>query len=78
MHAQRFPLVSTWYTNLTGQLFKVRMILYRGDKLSLIAIEYLDGNREIITRNDWECLKLMKHSTERSQSVFRQTEEYTF
>lgn len=78
MHAQRTPLVNTWYTNLTGQLFKVRMILYRGEKLTLIAIEYLDGNREVITRNDWECLKLMKHSTEKRQTVVQQSEEFTF
>ncbi len=67
MHAQQPPVVTAWYTNLTGQLFKVKMVSYDSEgELDRIVTEYLDGERQIISRHDWLCLKLMKHAAMKS------------
>ncbi len=62
MHKIQEPVPNAWYTNLTGQLFKVRMLSYGQDGLTSIVIEYLEGAQQIINRQEWVCLKLMKHT----------------
>ncbi|MDH5377729.1 MAG: hypothetical protein OEX00_05365 [Gammaproteobacteria bacterium] len=56
------PIVNAWYTNLTGQLFRVKALSYEREGLSRIVIVYLDGKQQIINRQEWECLKLIKRA----------------
>ena len=56
------PTVNTWYTNLTGQLFKVRFVMHIESRISHIMIEYVNGATQTINHHEWECLKLTKHS----------------
>lgn len=62
MHSQQDPIINNWYTNLTGQLFKVRMASYSSEGIGSLVIEYIDGTKQVISREEWNCLKLMKHN----------------
>lgn len=62
MHRHQNPIINNWYTNLTGKLFKVRMALYVDSDVSRLVIEYIDGSRQIISREEWDCLKLLNHN----------------
>ena len=73
MHSQQDPIINNWYTNLTGQLFKVRLASYDVNGVGSLMIEYIDGTRQIISREEWDCLKLMKHSARRYKAA--RTEE---
>ena len=65
MHSQQDPIINNWYTNLTGQLFKVRMASYSSEGIGSLVIEYIDGTKQVISRDEWDCLKLMKHNARR-------------
>lgn len=55
------PIVGGWFVNLTGQLIKVKLVMYEQDKLHRVLIQYLDGTIKLINKDDWFCLKLNKH-----------------
>jgi hypothetical protein len=74
MHTQQEPVVNAWYTNLTGQLFKVRAVAYNQSGLSSVVVSYLDGTRQIISRQEWLCLKLMKHAVSQARTRRPSTE----
>lgn len=59
------PVVNAWYTNLTGQLFKVRFVMYCEGQVSHVMIEYVNGTLQTINHHEWECLKLIRHSSTR-------------
>ena len=67
MHSSQDPIINNWYTNLTGKLFKVRMASYDENGIGSLVIEYIDGSRQIISRQEWECLKLMRHNSSRTR-----------
>jgi len=73
MHTQQDPIVNNWYTNLTGQLFKVRMVAYDSIGLSHLVIEYIDGSKHVISKLEWDCLKLMTHSNQRKKEHSEET-----
>lgn len=78
MHYQQDPIVNNWYANLTGQLFKVRMVAYSQVEMEGLIIEYIDGSQQSITRQEWNCLKLMKHNSSRQRELAeKSTEELT-
>lgn len=60
------PTVGSWFVNLTGQLIKVKLLIFNKDKLQRILIQYLDGNTKLINHEDWLYLKLNKHINETS------------
>jgi len=62
------PIVNAWYTNLTGQLFRVKALSYDREGLSKVVMVYLDGKQQIINRQEWECLKLIKRAVSRRES----------
>ncbi len=68
MHKLQKPIPNSWYTNLTGQLFKVKLLAFNRNGLTSIAIEYLEGTHQIISRQEWACLKLIKHTIEKNDS----------
>lgn len=67
MEQNQKPTVNTWYTNLTGQLFKVRFVMYVESQVSHIMIEYVNGTTQTINHHEWECLKLVRHSYSRKE-----------
>ena len=62
MDQNQEPTVNIWYTNLTGQLFKVRLVMHIGSRISHVMIEYVNGTTQIINHHEWACLKLAKHA----------------
>lgn len=77
MHIQHSPIINNWYTNLTGQLFKVRLVAYDSEGMGSLVIEYIDGNKQVISKQEWDCLKLMKHSNARQKAIAEAPEEIT-
>ena len=59
---QKTPRINHWYVNLTGQLIKVRMLVFEPEGLKQVVIEYLDGTKTPVNRHDWDCLELAEHS----------------
>jgi hypothetical protein len=55
---QQEPVPGNYYINLTGQLIRVKMILYSGLDASRVVIEYLDGRRIHIDIQEWDWLDL--------------------
>ena len=54
------PIVGAWFVNMTGQLIKVKLVMYDKDMLHRVLIQYLDGTMKLINTDDWYCLKLNK------------------
>jgi len=63
------PTVGSWFVNLTGQLIKVKLVMFDQDKLHRVLIQYLDGNTKLINHEDWSYLKLNKHVSEAGLSM---------
>lgn len=59
-HVQE-PIVGSWFVNLTGQLIKVKLVMFNAETLQHVLIQYLDGKTKLINKDDWFCLKLNKH-----------------
>ena len=61
------PQSNEWYTNATGQLFKVRLVGYRGADMFSMVIEYIDGRTQTMTNQDWSVLQLIRHKMAQSK-----------
>ncbi len=55
------PEVGNWYMNMTGQLIKVWALAYSKEQLAKVVIEYLNGEKRIISIGDWNHLDLEVH-----------------
>lgn len=55
------PIVGTWFVNMTGQLIRVKMLMFSNNKLQRILVQYLDGSTKSINSDDWLNLKLNPH-----------------
>ena len=55
------PTVGAWFVNLTGQLIKVKLVMFEEEKLHRVLIQDLDGTTKLINKDDWFCLKLNNH-----------------
>lgn len=62
MSLMQKPIVGTWYVNPTGMMLKVRMIGIAGKRLSDVVIEYVEGNTQVITIDDWQMLDVTVHA----------------
>lgn len=58
MTIQHQPIPGRYYINLTGQMIKVRALLYRDGLLNKVIIEYLDGNIIYVAADEWSWLDL--------------------
>lgn len=58
MAMSRKPVPGCYYINLTGQLIKVRALLYVQGTASRVLFEYLDGNRANVSLEEWDWLDL--------------------
>ncbi len=61
MFCTQKPVVGAWFVNLTGQLIKVKLLMFNGQQLEHVLIQYLDGSTRLIKKDDWFCLKLNRH-----------------
>ncbi len=55
------PEVGNWYMNMTGQLIKVWALAYHRGRLTTVVIEFLNGERRILSLADWNRLDLEVH-----------------
>ena len=58
MYTMHEPVVGSWYANRTGKLMKVRLLSYQHETVTAVMIEYLDGTRQVIDSDAWNCLEL--------------------
>ena len=64
------PTVGAWFVNLTGQLIKVKLVMFVDEEnLHRVLIQYLDGTTKLINKDDWFCLKLNKHIHEAGMTM---------
>jgi len=56
------PVSGSWYVNRTGKLVKVSLLLYAGETLSRVMLEYLDGMKVVVTIDAWSRLDLRIYS----------------
>ena len=63
------PVVGSWFVNLTGQLIKVRLVMFDDQSMHRVLIQYLDGKTKLIDKDDWFCLKLNKHIHETAKTM---------
>ena len=56
------PVSGSWYVNRTGKLVKVSLLLYAGETLSRVLLEYLDGMKVVVTIDAWSRLDLRIYS----------------
>ena len=62
MAVQQTPIPGNYYVNKTGQLIKVRYLLYSEGDISRIILEYLDGRRMFVELEEWSWLDLVRYS----------------
>ncbi len=62
MSKQKKPVPGEYYINLTGQLIKVRYLLYNQAEISLVMLEYQDGHRLSVQLDEWHWLDLKPYS----------------
>ncbi len=55
------PRVGSWYMTSTGQLIKVWATAYFAGRRERIAIEYLNGRKRLLNRQEWSQLQVELH-----------------
>jgi len=62
MSNKQEPVPGNYYVNLTGQLIKVRYLLYSGGEISMVMLEYQDGHQLKVQLDEWLWLDLRDYS----------------
>ncbi len=62
MAVKQEPVPGYYYINLTGQLIKVKALLYVEGGLQRVVVEYLDGKVLNIRLDEWNWLDLSVYS----------------
>ena len=62
MAVRQRPVPGLYYINLTGQLIKVRALVYSAGVLTRVVVEYLDGRRARLPLDEWNWLELDRYS----------------
>jgi len=62
MSNKREPVPGNYYVNLTGQLIKVRYLLYSGCEITMVMLEYQDGHQLKVQLDEWLWLDLRDYS----------------
>lgn len=55
------PRVGSWYMTSAGQLIKVWAMAYFDGRRERIAIEYLNGRKRLLNRQEWSRLEVELH-----------------
>lgn len=58
MEFSQRPISGYFYTDSSGQLVRVRLLLYVGSRVSRVVIEYLDNQILYVSMEEWEDLEL--------------------
>jgi len=61
MFSTQEPIVGTWFVNMSGQLIRVKLLMFSDNKLQRVLVQYLDGSTKSINNDDWLNLKLNPH-----------------
>ena len=61
MFSTQEPIVGTWFVNMTGQLIRVKLLMFSNNTLHRVLVQYLDGSTKSINHDDWRSLKLNPH-----------------
>lgn len=62
MSIQQNPIPGRYYINLTGQMIKVRALLYLEGSLNKVTMEYLDGSVIHVAVDEWGWLDLSMYN----------------
>ena len=66
MSVKQLPVAGYWYADVTGRLIQVRLVLYRGDRICRIGLDYGNGKRVFVRLSGWNILNLALHSPRRA------------
>lgn len=62
MSNKLIPVPGNYYVNLTGQLIKVRCVLYSDGVLTVIRLEYQDNHQLAVRLDEWNWLDLRPYA----------------
>ncbi len=62
MTVRQKPVPGFYYINVTGQLIKVRALLYAQGCVRRVVIEYLDGSVINLALEEWDWLDLARYT----------------
>ena len=58
MNTTHEPVAGNWYAHKSGKLFKVKLVSLKNNVVDSIMLEHIDGSRTVITKNDWQELRM--------------------
>lgn len=58
MNTTHEPVAGNWYAEKTGKLFIVKLVSLKKGVVENVMLEHLDGSRTIITKNDWQDIRM--------------------
>lgn len=67
MRASEDPVVGSWYNDRDGDLVRVRLAGYRHEELKTLLLEYMDGQRELVSLDTWYKMELHRDMLSVSQ-----------
>ena len=78
MTVRQKPVPGFYYINLTGQLIKVRALLYVEGAVRRVILEYLDGSVVKLALEEWDWLGLARYTDwlERNRPAMGREREY--
>lgn len=78
MTVRQKPVPGFYYINLTGQLIKVRALLYVDGRVRRVVLEYLDGSVIKLALEEWDWLDLARYTDwlERNRPLLEREREY--
>ncbi len=62
MAVKQKPVPGYYYINLTGQLIRVKALLYVDGNLARVVIEYMDGRTVKVSAEEWAWLDLSMYT----------------
>lgn len=62
MTGRQRPVPGFYYINFSGQLLKVRALLYADGQVRRVVLEYLDGSVIHVAIEEWEWLDLARYT----------------
>ena len=65
MSIQQKPMPGSYHINLTGQMIKVRALLYLYGLLHMEILEYLDGSVIHVAVDEWGCMDVFFEYSEK-------------
>ena len=62
MAVKQKPVPGYYYINLTGQLIRVKALLYVEGEMARVFIEYMDGRTVKVSAEEWSWLDLSMYT----------------